>query len=37
MVEQLCGTDENKWKEAEEYAVKSLHYRAGLWDSILDV
>jgi hypothetical protein len=36
MVEQLCGTDDKKWKEAEEYAVKSLHYRAGLWDSILD-
>lgn len=35
MVEQLCGDDENKWKEAEEYAVKSLQFRAGLWDSII--
>lgn len=37
MVEQLCGNDEKKWNEVEEYAVKSLQYRAGLWDSILDV
>lgn len=36
MVEQLCGNDEKKWNEVEEYAVKSLQYRAGLWDSILD-
>ncbi len=36
MVEHLCGNDEKKWNEVEEYAVKSLQYRAGLWDSILD-
>ena len=36
MVEQLCGNDEKKWKEAEEYAIRSLQYRAGLWDSIME-
>lgn len=35
MVEQLCGDDETKWKGATEYALKSLHYRSLLWDSIL--
>ncbi len=35
MVEQLCGNDEKKWAEATEYAIKSLHFRSGLWDSIV--
>ena len=37
MVEQLCGEDPKKWLEAEQYAIKSLKYRYGLWDSITEV
>ena len=36
MVEQLCGEDQKKWLEAEQYAIKSLKYRYGLWDSIVE-
>ncbi|SKD08243.1 Protein of unknown function [Chitinophaga ginsengisegetis] len=35
MVNELCGTDKNKWDEAAEYARQSLHWRHELWSSIL--
>ena len=35
MVEELCGNDENKWKEVEEVALVSLEKRTQLWDGIL--
>lgn len=34
MVEELCGNDEVKWKEAEEIAVLALEKRISLWDGI---
>jgi hypothetical protein len=36
MVNELCGTDKNKWDEAAEYARQSLHWRHELWSSILN-
>ncbi len=36
MVEELCGEDENKWKEASNMAKKALQIRYKLWDAILD-
>lgn len=35
MVNELCGSDKNKWEEAAEYARLSLHWRHELWSSIL--
>ncbi|HEY9260479.1 DUF3050 domain-containing protein [Chitinophaga sp.] len=35
MVTELCGADENKWKEAGEYAQQSLFWRHELWSGIL--
>jgi len=35
MVSQLCGDDEQKWKEAVAAAKKSLEMRSLLWDSII--
>jgi len=35
MVNELCGADENKWKEAAQYAQQSLHWRNELWTGIL--
>lgn len=35
MVNELCGTDKNKWEEAAEYARLSLHWRRELWSGIL--
>lgn len=35
MVQELCGTDENKWEEAARYAQQSLHWRHQLWSGIL--
>lgn len=34
MVEELCGNDEVKWKEAEEIAIQALEKRISLWDGI---
>ena len=34
MVEELCGDDEVKWKEAEEVAILALEKRIALWDGI---
>ncbi len=35
MVEELCGGDERKWREAGEVAREALEYRIGLWDGIV--
>ncbi len=34
MVSELCGQDEQKWKEAEQAAQQALELRYGLWDAI---
>ena len=34
MVEELCGDNEIKWKEAEEVAILALEKRIALWDGI---
>lgn len=34
MITELCGSDEQKWKEAEEVALQALEKRMGLWDAI---
>ena len=34
MVSELCGNSAQKWKEAQEIAVRALQVRIGLWDSI---
>ena len=34
MVEELCGDNEVKWKEAEEIAILALEKRIALWDGI---
>lgn len=36
MIEELCGEDQDKWKEASEYAMKALTFRIALWDAIDD-
>jgi hypothetical protein len=36
MTAQLCGDDPEKWLEAEEAIVKSLHQRQQLWDAVHD-
>lgn len=35
MLENLCGDDEAKWKEATEAAITSLKKRSVLWDGVL--
>jgi hypothetical protein len=35
LISNLCGDDDNKWKEVEETAVARLVARKKLWDSIL--
>lgn len=37
MTEELCGTNEQKWKELEDEVIRSLVQRRKLWDGILDV
>lgn len=32
MTSNLCGTDENRWKEAEQVTIQSLKKRIELWD-----
>ena len=34
MTEDLCGSDEQFWKEAEEAVLQSLEKRIGLWDGV---
>ena len=36
MIEQLCGHDETKWKEALETAEKAVEARLALWNAIAD-
>ena len=36
MMEQLCGEDEEKWKEAETFILLSLEQRKKLWDGVLE-
>ena len=34
MIDELCGTDEKKWKEVAEISKLALQKRVGLWDAI---
>ena len=34
MIDELCGTDEKKWKEVAEISKLALQKRIGLWDAI---
>jgi hypothetical protein len=36
MIEELCGNDTLKWKEAAEASKKALELRIKLWDSLLN-
>ena len=36
MIEELCGDDEQKWKEVTEIAVLSMQKRNRLWDGIAE-
>jgi hypothetical protein len=36
MIEKLCGSDPQRWKEAEAIAITSLEKRIALWDSIYE-
>lgn len=36
MVEELCGTDPQKWEEATESAIAALKSRIALWDAVYD-
>jgi len=36
MIDELCGKDENKWKEALETAEKAVKARLELWDGIAE-
>ena len=36
MTENLCGDDDDKWKEAEVYILRSLEQRKKLWDGVLN-
>jgi hypothetical protein len=35
MVEELCGEDDAKWKDAETTAIEALEIRAKLWDAVI--
>ena len=37
MVSELCGNDQNKWKEANDVALLSLEKRIALWNGINDL
>ena len=37
MVAELCGGDENKWREAAAASLKALEMRSLLWDAILEI
>ncbi|WP_339887482.1 DUF3050 domain-containing protein [uncultured Flavobacterium sp.] len=34
MIDELCGTDEKKWKEVEVVSIDALEKRIGLWNAI---
>lgn len=34
MIEELCGTSEQKWAAVEEVSIQALEKRIGLWDAI---
>jgi hypothetical protein len=34
MISELCGTNENKWKEMQEVSIEALEKRIGLWNAI---
>ena len=34
MITELCGTNENKWKEMQEVSIEALEKRIGLWNAI---
>ncbi|UTJ05463.1 DUF3050 domain-containing protein [Arcobacter roscoffensis] len=34
MMNELCGTDENKWEEVKQTSIKALELRIKLWNSI---
>ena len=36
MITELCGTDDQKWKEVELISVEALEKRIGLWDAIAE-
>ena len=36
MTSNLCDTDENKWKEAEQATIESLKKRIALWDGVYE-
>lgn len=36
MLSQLCGDDDQKWREATDAAVRAVKARIALWDGILD-
>jgi hypothetical protein len=37
MVAELCGGDENKWREAAAASLKALEMRSLLWDAIIEI
>ncbi|MFT5755251.1 MAG: hypothetical protein ACI924_002505 [Flavobacterium sp.] len=37
MIEELCGTDEKKWKEVEVVSIDALEKRLGLWNAIEEI
>ncbi len=34
MINELCGEDDQKWREVEEVSVLALEKRIGLWNAI---
>ena len=36
LMEELCGSDDSRWKSARRAAVKSLEARRDLWDAVAD-
>ena len=36
MTSNLCGTDEDKWKEVEQVTIESLKKRIALWDGVYE-
>jgi hypothetical protein len=35
MIEELCGSDDQKWKEATSISIEALKMRIHLWDGVL--